>query len=61
MVPYFQMAKAQNHRLMVRGKLEVDDFALFRRGLSPNGLCPKNIMKRPQDIWGLQGFFQPWR
>jgi hypothetical protein len=60
MMPFFQMVQARRRSLLIRGKLDLDDLALLRAGLSPDGLYLQIVVEKPEDTRRLREFFTPW-
>jgi hypothetical protein len=61
MLPLFKMVQAQGKGLIVRGKLDAEDLAVLRRGLSPNGLCLQIVVETPEEAGRFGEFFRPWQ
>ena len=60
MLPAFQRVQARGRSLLVRGKLDLDDLALLRRHLTPNGLYLQTVVETAAEARRLQEFIQPW-
>jgi hypothetical protein len=60
MLPALQRVQARARSLLIRGKLDLDDLALLRRHLSPNGLYLQVVVETAAEARGLQEFFRPW-
>jgi hypothetical protein len=60
MMPFLQMVQARNRSLLIRGKLTMDDLALLRANLSPNGLYLQIVVETATETGSLRGFFAPW-
>jgi hypothetical protein len=61
MMPSFRLVQSRHRSLLIRGKLDLDDLALFRTHLSPNGLYLQIVVEKAEDCRALQDFFHPWR
>jgi hypothetical protein len=59
-IPYFKMVQKKGRRLLIRGKLTLEDLALLRKSLSPRGLYLQTVVETPKEIQGLKEFFKPW-
>jgi hypothetical protein len=60
MMPFFQMVQARERSLLIRGKLDVEDLALLRQHLSPNGLYLQIVVEKAEDTRKLGDFLTPW-
>ena len=61
MIPLFQEVQARGKSLIVRGKLDTEDLAALRQGLSPDGLYLQIVVETPQEAGKFKEFFRPWR
>jgi len=61
MLPYLQMVQARQRSLLIRGKLDLEDLALLRAHLSPDGLYLQVVVETAEDTPKLGAFFAPWR
>jgi hypothetical protein len=59
-IPYFKMVQKSGKRLLIRGKLTLEDLALLRKDLSPRGLYLQIVVENPEEIPKLQDFYEPW-
>jgi 5-methyltetrahydrofolate--homocysteine methyltransferase len=60
MLPLFKMVQSRGKKLIVRGKLDLADLELLRKGLSPRGLFLQIVIDKPEEAKRLQDFFRPW-
>ncbi|HSR11788.1 MAG TPA: hypothetical protein VLS90_10120 [Thermodesulfobacteriota bacterium] len=61
MLPLLKMVQERGKRLIVRGKLDVQDLADMRKELSPRGLYLQIVIDTPGEAKHLREFFRPWR
>jgi len=59
-LPYFRMVQERGRRLLIRGKLTLEDLDLLRKNLSPRGLYLQVVVESPEETRGLREFFHPW-
>jgi hypothetical protein len=59
-VPYFQMVQKKGKKLLIRGKLDLEDLALLRKNLTPRGLYLQIVVDSPAETRRLREFFNPW-
>jgi len=60
MLPFLQMVQARNRSLLLRGRLDLDDLALLRGSLSPDGLYLQIVVETTAETGRLREFFAPW-
>ena len=60
MMPFFRMVQARRRSLLIRGKLDLEDLALFRSNLSPDGLYLQIVVETAAETRRLREFFAPW-
>ena len=60
MLPALQRVQARGRSLLVRGKLDLDDLAVLRGHLSPNGLYLQTVVETAAETRRLGEFFRPW-
>ena len=60
MLPFLQMVQARHRSLLIRGRLDLDDLALLRGGLSPDGLYLQIVVETAAETGRLREFFAPW-
>jgi hypothetical protein len=60
MLPLFKRVQARGKSLIVRGKLDAEDLAVLRQGLSPNGLYLQVVVETPEEAGRFGEFFRPW-
>jgi 5-methyltetrahydrofolate--homocysteine methyltransferase len=60
MLPLLKTVQRKGKRLLIRGKLEPEDLAHLRKGLSPNGLYLQIVIDSPAESKQFQEFFQSW-
>jgi len=60
MMPFLRMVQARNRSLLIRGKLDLDDLALLRGNLSPDGLYLQIVVETAAETGRLREFFTPW-
>lgn len=60
MLPFFKKVQDRAKKLMIRGKLDIEDLKLLRRELSPRGLYLQIVVESPAETLRLREFFQPW-
>lgn len=60
-IPYFKMVQKKGKKLLIRGKLDLEDLSLLRKNLSPRGLNLQIVVESPAEIEKLREFFMPWR
>jgi hypothetical protein len=60
MLPLFKMVQARGKKLIIRGKLDGEDLAVLRQGLSPNGLYLQVVVETPEEVKKFGEFFRPW-
>jgi hypothetical protein len=61
MMPFFTMVQERKRSLLIRGKLDLDDLALLRTRLSPDGLYLQVVVETAAETRTLREFFRPWR
>jgi hypothetical protein len=61
MMPFLTMVQERNRSLLIRGKLNLDDLALLRSHLSPDGLYLQIVVEMAAEARTLGEFFRPWR
>ena len=59
-IPYFQMVQKKGKKLLIRGKLDLEDLSLLRKNLSPRGLYLQIVVESPAEIAKMLDFFKPW-
>jgi hypothetical protein len=59
MMPFLRMVQARNRSLLIRGKLDLDDLALLRGNLSPDGLYLQIVVETAAETGRLREFFTP--
>ena len=60
MMPFFRMVQARRRSLLIRGKLDLEDLALLRSHLSPDGLYLQIVVETAAETRRLREFFAPW-
>ena len=60
MMPFFRMVQTRRRSLLIRGKLDLEDLALLRSHLSPDGLYLQIVVETAAEARRLQEFFAPW-
>jgi hypothetical protein len=60
MMPFFRMVQARRRSLLIRGKLDLEDLALLRSHLSPDGLYLQIVVETAVETRRLREFFAPW-
>lgn len=60
MTPFLQMVQARNRSLLIRGRLDLDDLALLRGRLSPDGLYLQIVVETAADTGRFREFLAPW-
>jgi 5-methyltetrahydrofolate--homocysteine methyltransferase len=60
MLPLFKMVQSRGKRLIIRGKLDLEDLELLRKELSPRGLYLQIVIDKPEEAKQLKDFFRPW-
>ena len=61
MLESFRTVQARQRSLLIRGKLSLEDLALLRKHLSPDGLYLQVVVESAADSRKLQEFFALWR
>ena len=61
MIESFRKVQARQRSLLIRGKLSLEDLALLRTRLSPDGLYLQVVVETAADVRKLRDFFTPWR
>jgi hypothetical protein len=61
MMESFRKVQARRRSLLIRGKLSLEDLALLRNHLSPDGLYLQIVVETAADARNLREFFVPWR
>jgi hypothetical protein len=60
MMPCFKVVQERKRSLLIRGKLDLEDLALLRQNLSPDGLYLQIVVEKAEDTRQLGMFFRPW-
>ena len=60
MMPFFRMVQARQRSLLIRGALDLDDLALLRRNLSPDGLYLQIVVETAAETRRFREFLAPW-
>jgi hypothetical protein len=60
MMPFFRMVQDRRRSLLIRGKLDMNDLALLRTHLSPEGLYLQIVVEKAEETRSLREFFRPW-
>lgn len=61
MLESFRMVQARRRCLLIRGKLDREDLALLRQGLSPDGLYLQVVAQTAAEARQLREFLASWR
>jgi hypothetical protein len=61
MLESFRMVQARGRCLLIRGKLALEELALLRRHLVPEGLYLQCVAETADEARSLRGFLAPWR
>jgi hypothetical protein len=59
-LPYFLRVQEKGKRLLIRGKLTLEELGLIRKNLSPRGLFLQVVVEDPEETRALGEFFRPW-
>ena len=59
-IPYFQMVQKKGKKLLIRGKLTLEDLGLLKKNLSPRGLYLQIVVDTTAEIPALRDFFSSW-
>jgi hypothetical protein len=60
MLPLFKMVQSREKKLIIRGKLDLEDLELLRKELSPRALYLQIVIDKPEEAKQLKDFFRPW-